>query len=116
MSRAISILFSTGNSFNILRSFSFLFLIILCLRSSSCDCLRKRKQKITYFKQRELNTGKELKSLKRTRGAEGRKDVTPKSENHYHVCNGANSIQGLGLPKGATLARAGKPESIGLLE
>ena len=71
---------------------------------------------MTYFKQRKLNKGKELKSMKRTRGAEGRKDVTPKSENHYHVCNGANGMKGLELPKGVTLARAGKPASIGLLE
>ena len=71
---------------------------------------------MTYFKQRKLNKGKELKSMKRTRGAEGRKDVATKSENNYHVCNGANSMKGLELPKGATLARAGKPESVGLLE
>ena len=38
--------------------------------------------------------------MKRTRGTVGREDVTPKLENHYHVCNGANSMQGLELPKG----------------
>ena len=55
--------------------------------------------------------------MKRTRGAEGRKDVTLKSENHYHLCSGAHlpalsSTQGLELPNGATPARAGIQEEL----
>lgn len=55
--------------------------------------------------------------MKRTRGAEGRKDVTRKSENHYHLCSGAHlpalsSTQGLELPNGATPARVGMQEKL----
>lgn len=55
--------------------------------------------------------------MKRTRGAERRKDVTLKSENHYHLCSGAHlpalsSTRGLELPNGATPARAGIQEKL----
>lgn len=50
--------------------------------------------------------------MKRTREAEGRKDVTLKLENHSLVWSGAHlcalsNMQGLEPPKGATPAKAG---------
>lgn len=78
---AISILFSTGNEFFILFKYIQVLIFFNNLfpeKKYQSGSTQENKKHIRYFKQRELNTGKQLKCVKRTGRAEGREEVTPK--------------------------------------